>query len=114
MSFQEEDVKVDYQYKPKMLTKALEAISNVGEIEFHIDEESDDEEDGEDDGEEEEILYDEEEMAREQIEKEEIEREVIYKEPEGDKNTREEKSATRDGEVTVVQAVTEGNFYLLS
>ena len=88
-----------------MLTKALEAITNVGEIEFHIDEESD--EDDEDD-EEEEILYDEEEMAREEIEKEEIEgeevaKEDIYEEPHEEKSVREEKNVTEGGDVTDVQ-----------
>ena len=87
-----------------MLTKALEAITNVGEIEFHIDEESD--EDDEDD-EEEEILYDEEEMAREEIEKEEIEveevaKEDIYEEPREEKSVREEKNVTEGGDVTDV------------
>ena len=89
-----------------MLTKALEAITNVGEIEFHIDEESD--EDDEDDDEEE-ILYDEEEMAREEIEKEEIGGEEvakkdIHEEVREDQSAREERNAPQGGDVTEVQS----------
>ena len=89
-----------------MLTKALEAITNVGEIEFHIDEETD--EDDEDDDEEE-ILYDEEEMAREEIEKEEIGGEEvakkdIHEEVREDQSAREERNAPQGGDVTEVQS----------
>ena len=42
-------MKVEFEYKPKFLTQALEVITNVGEIQFHIegDEEEDEEEDEE-------------------------------------------------------------------
>ena len=40
-------MKVEYQYKPKMLAPALKAISTVGEIEFHIEEDSEEEDEEE-------------------------------------------------------------------
>jgi hypothetical protein len=89
-------------YKPKMLTKALEAITNVGEIEFHIDEDSDDDED------EDEILYDEEEMAREEIiANEEIERSEIVETP------REEEVEIIRKDAPTQDTATDGMFYVV-